>query len=69
MSFSARDLSKNDIKTTNCSFTGELHDFDVIQRKGIDDIMQHGAIERQSEDFARCMRDALEGVSALSTTR
>lgn len=69
MNFSASDLNKSFIKSTSTSHAGETYNFDVVRREELDDIMQCVSSDRQSEDFARTMRDTLEAVCAMTPAR
>jgi len=66
--YDANDLKKTSVRSSSCPTTGEMANFDVIRREGFDDIMQSVANddEKQFEDFARNLLDALELVSALT---
>lgn len=69
--YDANDLKKTSVRSSSCPTTGEMANFDVIRREGFDDIMQSVANddEKQFEDFARNLLDALELVSALTRDR
>jgi hypothetical protein len=71
LSFDADDLKKTGLITSKCSKTGQEFDFDIIRREGYDDIMSTvvNGSNKQSEQFARGLRDVLELLSPLSTAK
>jgi len=69
--FDASDLKKTSVRSLSCPDTGEMTDFDVIRREGFDDIIQSvgnndDGDEKQFEEFARGILDALELVQNLA---
>jgi hypothetical protein len=70
LSFDADELKKTGVISARCSRTGERFDFDVIRREDSDDIMQTVAntTDKQSEDVAATLRDAMEVLNAVSPT-
>lgn len=71
LSFDADELQKTGIISSSCSRTGEIFDFDVIRRDDYDDIMQTVAntTDKQSEELAMTLRDAVEVMTAMSPPR
>ena len=69
--FDANDLKKTTVRSSSDPKTGEMANFDVIQREGFDDIMQAVANDegKQFEYFARGLLDAFELVSTLTQDR
>ena len=69
--FDASDLKRISVRSLSCPSTGEKTDFDIIRREGFDDIMQSVANgdDKQFENFARCLLDALELVRSLTPDR
>lgn len=70
--FDTTELHKTDIISTNCSLTGETLQFDVIKREGYDEIMESVAVANQNgqcEAFAKSLRDTLDALAAVSTSR
>jgi hypothetical protein len=64
-------LKKTGIISSSCSRTGEIFDFDVIRREDYDDIMQTVAnsTDKQSEELAMTLRDAMEVTSHVTPAR
>lgn len=69
--FDANDLRKSSVRSSSCPNTGEMSEFDVIQKEGFDDIMQSvgNDDDKQFADFARNLLDALALVSTLTPDR
>jgi len=69
--FDSNDLKKINVRSFSCPNTGEVKAFDVIRREGFDDIMEFVSTEKekQFQDFAKSLLDALELMSTMTLDR